>query len=153
MNEQQERAALDHCWELARRYEAYAKAPTPFLLEEVLSSVHLIEKMWKGSTPSAKSVFTESSVESVVRGTLKDTIRCHGDITPNFISSAAKRITKGLLGHLRQTSLGDLSNEAAKAEVEKMKLEVKELTEKLRDKQIEIRGLLERLGIPYGTKE
>jgi hypothetical protein len=153
VNQEQERAALDHCWELARRYEAYAKAPTPFLLEEVLASAHLIEKMWKGSTPRAESVINEGSIEAVVRGFLKETITCHGPITLNFVPSATKRVVRGLLGHLRQASVEDVSNAAAKAEVEKLRREVKALTEMLRGKQIEIRKLLERLGFTFGEKK
>jgi hypothetical protein len=149
VNPEHERAALDQCWELARRYEAYAKAPTPFLLEEVLASAQLIRVMCQGCTPSAVSVLTEGSIAAVVRGQLKTTIQNHGPITTDFIASATKRITKDLLGHLRQASMADLLNVSAKAEVDRLKKELRDRDEKLREKQIEIRKLIERLGIGY----
>jgi hypothetical protein len=157
MNQEQERAALEHCLELARQYEAYSKATDPVekaeLLVEVLAAVRLIRVICQGYTPSAVSVLTESSVAAVVRGQLKSTILYHGPITNDFLASATKRITKDLLGHLRQASTADLLSASAMAEVERLKKELRDRDEKLRDKQIEIRKLVERLGIPYGEKK
>jgi hypothetical protein len=151
MDPEYERAALDAAFDLAKKYEAYAKSEGS--LDDVLAAAHLIEKMLKEGVPKAKSLLTESSLECVVRGQLKTTIACHGPITANFISSATKRVTLGLLGHLRQASLRDLSNEAARLQVERLQKELADRDEKLKKKQIEIKGLLERLGIPYNEKK
>lgn len=156
---EQERTIVDISWEIAQKCEAlgrlHVERSTENLDErlslnaELMHSVESLERVWKNATPGAESLLSEGSIESVVRGNLKTTIAEHGPITANFVPSATKRITRGLLGHLRQASMSDLSNVAAKAEVERLRKEVTERDEKLMRKQVEIRGLLDRLGIPY----
>lgn len=92
-----------------------------------------------------ESLLSEEAVRRVVRGQLKTTISAHGPITGPFIDSAARRISHDILGHLRQASLKDVSNQAAELEVNRLRKELKDAKDLFEKKQQEIKGLLFRL--------
>ena len=50
----------------------------------------------------------------IVNGALRNTISAHGSITKQFIGSASKRITCGILGDLKADSLNQLQQELGK---------------------------------------
>jgi len=145
-------AAID----VARAHELW-RTCGPEELEEARDAFHeacqRLEEVAKGSHSTAKGFLQKNALMAVVRGQLKTTITDHGPISLQFVESAARRICGGIIGHLRQASLRETSNEAARLEVKRMSQEIKDLEENVRKKGDQIKHFvakLQSLGIPLG---
>ena len=63
----------------------------------------------------------DRQLSKIVHGAVKETIRVHGPINNDLISSAVRRIVGQLLGYIKQISTKDLQDEGIKLEFERLK--------------------------------
>jgi len=147
-------AAID----CGRAYEIYQTAG-PDELEEARDlfheAAHRLELVAKGAHQTAKGFLQLKSIQAVVRGQIKSTISFHGPITAKYVESATRRIAGGVLGHLRQASLKETSNEAAALEVKRLLQEIKDLQAQVDKKGTQVKYFIEKCkaaGIPLGKE-
>lgn len=67
-----------------------------------MTSEHILETINKWSATTIKQIHNipESHLNRIIAGQLRSCIKAHGNITPELIGSAAKRIANSLLGEI-----------------------------------------------------
>lgn len=140
----------DAAFEVARTYEAFQRASSENKAETEKAfhdAAHMVEKIIKQGVSTVDGILNENSLQTIVRGQLKNAIAVHGPITSHFVGSAARRLANDLLGHFRQASLRDISNLSASQEVERLRKELKQAQDLTQKKQEQINDLKAKLNL------